>query len=194
MIGQIYVKNFSAPPVSTKEILRYAGCKEAGEDILTLIKECMPEAERVLSYKVCYGEFGLSVSDEVCDFGAFSVASSDLSKNLEGCDRVLIFAATVGVGLDRLIAKYSRISPSRALLFQAIGAERIEALCDLFCKESGLKLKPRFSPGYGDLPLCTQKEIFAVLSPEKRIGLTVNDSMLMSPTKSVTAIVGISEE
>ena len=81
---------------------------------------------------------------------------------------------------------------------QAIGAERIEALCDSLCEElkSSLKTegktsKPRFSPGYGDLPLSFQKDVFRVLEPEKRIGLTLNASLLMSPTKSVTAIIGI---
>ena len=80
-------------------------------------------------------------------------------------------------------------------MFQSIGAERIETLCDAFCKdissELGVTLKPRFSAGYGDLPLEAQKDIFRVLDCSKKIGLTLNDSLLMSPTKSVTAIVGI---
>lgn len=76
---------------------------------------------------------------------------------------------------------------------QAIGAERIEALCDTFCKdmENDFVLKPRFSPGYGNLPLQIQKDIISVLDCPKQIGLTLNSSMLMSPTKSVTAITGI---
>ncbi|MBQ5601557.1 MAG: Vitamin B12 dependent methionine synthase activation subunit, partial [Clostridia bacterium] len=71
----------------------------------------------------------------------------------------------------------------------------IEALCDAFCadikKEYNTGLEPRFSPGYGDLPLSAQKNIFAVLDPERRIGLTLNSSLLMSPSKSVTAFVGL---
>ena len=89
--------------------------------------------------------------------------------------------------------KYSKISPVKALIFQAIGAERIEKLCDVFCKDIAKerKTKPRFSPGFGDLPLTIQKDIFAALDCGKNIGLSLTDSMLMSPTKSVTAIVGI---
>ena len=105
--------------------------------------------------------------------------------------------ATVGIALDRLIAKYSRISPAKALLLQALGAERIEALCDTFCddiqKAHKIALKPRFSAGYGDLPLDTQNSIFGLLNLPKNIGLTLNDSMLMSPSKSVTAFIGIQE-
>ena len=112
-----------------------------------------------------------------------------------GCREAVLFAATVGVGLDRLIARYGAVAPSRAVMLQAIGAERIEALCDVFCNtlavEENRALRPRFSPGYGDLPLDTQREIFRVLDCQRKIGLTLNDSLLMSPTKSVTAIVGL---
>ena len=126
-------------------------------------------------------------------FGNHTVSSS-LSKNLSGCKKIILFAATVGIGIDRLIMKYGKIYPVKGLMMQALGAERIEALCDAFVSEmekTGQKMRPRFSPGYGDLPLEFQKEIFAALAPEKNIGLTLSASCLMSPTKSVTAIIGI---
>ena len=56
----------------------------------------------------------------------------------------------------------------------------------------GLPLSARFSAGYGDVPLELQRDIFALLDCPRRIGLTLNESLLMSPSKSVTAIVGIS--
>ena len=98
-------------------------------------------------------------------------------------------------GIDRLLTKYARLSPARALLLQGIGAERIEALCDAFCAAQaaavGRALRPRFSPGYGDLALDVQKDIFALLDCERQLGLTLGDSLLMSPGKSVTAFAGI---
>lgn len=194
----ILSKIYTEPPFCEKEILRYAGCKETNNEIEILAKNCIDEIKSKLTYKVCYRQFEVSVCDDVCDFGAFTFRSKKLAQNLQKCKSVVVFAATVGVEIDRLIAKYGRISPSKALMFQAIGAERIEALCDIFCadiaKEYNLSTKPRFSPGYGDLQLDAQKEIFTVLSPEKNIGLFLTDSMLMSPSKSVTAIVGLSEK
>ena len=161
-------------------------------------KNCIDEIKTKLTYKVCYRQFRVKVCDDVCDFGTFIFRSKKLALTLKGCKSVIVFAATIGVEIDRLIAKYGRISPSRALMFQAIGAERIETLCDVFCadiaEEYNLSTKPRFSPGYGDLPLSSQKDIFSVLSPEKQIGLFLTDNMLMSPSKSVTAIVGLSEK
>lgn len=194
-MNTVTVKSYTEPPFSEKEILRYAGVREADEAIYSLLSSCINEARGALSYKVCYCETDVNSDDRKCDFGFFTAGSKSLAKNLKGCHKAIIFAATVGIGIDRLIAKYSRISPSRALMLQAIGAERIEALCDAFCydieKEKGTKLRPRFSAGYGDAPLDLQKDIFRILNAPKNIGISLGDSMLMSPTKSVTAFIGI---
>ena len=124
----IEIIQFQAPPVSEREILRYAGCKEASGEVADMLAECLAQSEGALEYKVCYRSLEVSVSGDICDFSAFRVRSSDLAKNLRGCERVLLIGATLGVGIDRLIGKYSSLSPARALIFQAIGAERIEAL------------------------------------------------------------------
>ena len=191
----IRVKIIEKPLFNEREALRYAGCGNDAGDMIELLKKSFEEADKKLVYKVCFGEFPINTDGDVCDFGSFKAYSKNLSRNLSGCSSVLIFAATVGVEIDRLIARYGRISPSKAVMLQGIGAERIEALCDAFCKEyeeeNSVKLKPRFSPGYGDLPLETQKDIFAVLECPLRIGLSLNDSLLMSPSKSVTAFAGI---
>jgi hypothetical protein len=192
------IRNIEVPPVNRKEVLRYAGCRVADENLLKLLDEALQEALPVLAFKLCFSELLVNISGDICDFGAFSVSSKDLAKNLSGCEKMLIFGATLGVGIDRLITKYAKISPSTALMLQAVGAERIEALCDAFCKqiemEKGFALRPRFSPGYGDLKLSVQADIINLLEAPKKIGLTLNNSLLMSPTKSVTAFVGIGEK
>ena len=82
------------------------------------------------------------------------------------------------------------------MIFQGIGAERIEALCDAFENmiKTDKKIVPRVSAGYGDIPLEMQRDIFAALDCPRKIGLTLNESLLMSPTKSVTAIIGVCNE
>lgn len=191
-------RTYEAPAFCKREILRYARCGDAGNEIMSLLESCIKEAEETLTYRVCYRELPVRIKSDVCDFGVFRFRSANLASNLEECKSVVLFAATVGVGIDRLIAKYGRISPVKALIFQAIGAERIEALCDTFCRDMAREghsgQRPRFSPGYGDLPLSVQKDIFAVLDCGKRIGLVLNDSLLMSPSKSVTAFMGIGGE
>ena len=191
----VVIKTYDAPALCKTEILRYAGCKDADSNVISLLESCVNEAAGKFTYRVCYRELPVRTNGNICDFDVFRLRSSQLASNLKGCKSVIVFAATVGVEIDRLIAKYGRLSPSKALMFQAIGTERIEALCNTFCadmaRETHTGQRPRFSPGYGDLPLSAQEDIFAVLDCGKRIGLTLNDSLLMSPSKSVTAFVGI---
>lgn len=189
MSGTVLTKTYCEPPFSERDILRYAGAKNADDEVCDLLRSCLDEVGDKLSYRVCYCEI------TVRDLQALGISSRDLAACLDGCDRAVLFAATVGLELDRLIAKYGRLSPARALMLQAIGAERIEALCDAFCTELAKEHRTtaRFSPGYGDLPLSCQKDLFAVLDCERKIGLTLTDSLLMLPTKSVTAIVGIGQ-
>lgn len=194
-MSTVFVKTYPAPPINEREILRFAGCQTADEPLRTLLNGCLAELQDKLSYTVCYTQLPVIITDGLCDFGTFSVRSHALATRLWGCESVLLFGASVGIEVDRAIAKYGRLSPSKGLLMQAIGAERIETLCDLFCADMQAKIggthTARFSAGYGDLPLETQKEIFSVLGCEKRIGVYLNDSYLMSPSKSVTAFVGI---
>ena len=197
-MSQIFTRIYDEPPINRKEILRYAGVQKETAELEKIIDECLCELHKKLSYKVCYGEFDFSVRDGVIDFGFMKTDSKALKKNLSGCESVTLFAATIGIELDRLIARYSVTSPTKAFIFQAVGAERIESLCDAFNRQVsdekaavGLTTVPRFSAGYGDLPLELQKDIFSVLECPKRIGLTLNESLLMSPSKSVSAIIGI---
>lgn len=197
-MSTVLIKEFASPELSRREILRYMGCRGSNAETEDLIDRGLELSLNKLTYKVCFCEFPIKFSENEIDLGFAVTNSKDLLKNLDGCENIVVFAATVGLELDRLILRHSRTSPSLAVCLQAIGAERIEALCDAFCNElkekyesDGKKLRPRFSAGYGDLPIELQRYIFRALDCEKRIGLTLNDSMLMSPTKSVTAIVGI---
>ena len=161
-----------------------------GDEILGLVDECLAEVREMLQYKVCYAILTTETDSNIISLPCGQIASRN--------DKAIIFAATIGIGIDRLISKYSRLSPAKALCLQAIGAERVEALCNDFCEKmesefqgKGESLRPRFSPGYGDLPLETQKMIFSLLDCPKRIGVTLGDTLLMSPSKSVTAFIGI---
>ena len=186
----VLVQTYPEPPFSRGEILAYAGCRGHNTAVDALLDTVIAEVRPQLCYRTCRMELPLELCGNSCRFGALSIESADLSAHLNGCDRAVVFAATVGVGIDRLILKYGHLSPTKALLAQAVGAERIEALCDALCA-SYPRATTRFSPGYGDLPLETQRDLFRLLSCEKHIGLVLNDSLMMSPSKSVTAIFGL---
>lgn len=186
----IRVVEFAAPPVCRREILRYAGVQAETPELAALLDECLVELGDSLCYKVCYNEYQPLYAEWSIDLGFTEVASSDLLKNLTGADAVIVFCATVGLGIDRLIARYARISPAKALLLEAIGNERVESLCDAFCATQKATA-PRFSPGYGDFPLEVQRDIFSALDCPRKIGVSLGDNLLMTPQKSVTAILGI---
>ena len=197
MTSIVYKKSYSAPSIDRREALRYAGVRGESAEAEAMLDECINDAVDKLSYKLCYAEYPLTRVENALDFGFAKVVSEKLAAHLSECNRVIILAATIGIEIDRLAARYSRISPAKALILQGLGAERIEAVADLFCREltdSGLVLTSRFSAGYGDLSLEFQREIFRALDCQKNIGLTLNESLIMSPTKSITAIIGIKEK
>ena len=192
-MNRVISVTYPAPCVDRRAVLAYAG---GGKDPRTasLADECISEAMETFTYSVCYVKSELSLCGSSVGFGNTTAHSSSLAKRLDGCKSAIIFAATVGFGIDRLIMRYSAVRPAKALMLQAIGAERIEALCDAFCADAEKRygsLRARFSPGYGDLPLDFQRDIFALLDCKRSVGISLNESLLMSPTKSVTAIVGI---
>lgn len=198
MMYPVCSETFPAPPVCRDEILRYAHAREVTPEISVLLEECLSEALGQLTYRVCWQKLPVRQMPEGLDLTFAQCPSKTLGRHLEGCSHIVLFGATVGIALDRLINRYGTTAPAKALLLQAIGAERIEALCNAFSQKiredsaaEGLYTTSRFSPGYGDLPLELQRDIFCTLNCSGKIGLTLTDSLLMSPSKSVTAIIGI---
>lgn len=207
MISQVFVQSYKDFPYNEKEILRYAGCKEADSDsaIVNLMRECTDEVSGLsaCTFNLCYRIFPIvSMENGLIDFEAVKFQSHDLERCLRECDRAVFMSATLGQGLDRIIRKYNRTEPSKALFMQAIGAERVETMLDYFCKElpgmieaitgeEGIMTRPRYSPGFGDLSLSVQPEFLKMVDANKRLGISLSDGYLMSPSKSVTAIIGI---
>lgn len=188
----------AAPTPDRVQTLHYLRTATPTPELDALIDSVQAELFPLLEYKVCHCRLPIKKEGQTLHIGILRTDSAALAKALAGCEEALIFAATVGLSPDRLLKKYAHRSPARALCVQAVATERIEALCDAFCRlqddtlrEKGQMRGMRFSPGYGDLALSVQKEVFQMLDCPRQIGLSLNESLLMSPTKSVTAIVGI---
>lgn len=134
----------------------------------------------------------------VITFSKYKIESKDLAANLKDCNSIYLFAATLGSAVDREIQKASKFNPALSVMLQAAGAMFIESYCDTLQNELLAEEKkdcnvfvPRYSPGYGDVSLENQKTFFEILQCEKNLGLTLTDSLLMMPEKSVTAFIGI---
>ena len=184
-----------------RETLRYLGYGKHAVDEQTylLISESFEELEAVIRERFVYRIFDLVQADEeLLMLEHFSVRSKLLVKNMKGCQKAVLFAATLGVETDLLVQKTMVRDVAKAAVMQACAATRMEELCDRIEFEisdrigaDAYKLKPRFSPGYGDLSLEYQRAILDILEAQKKIGITLTDSYMLSPTKSVTAFIGI---
>ena len=190
-----------------REITRYLGYYGVtpDESMMREIDQCINELEKVITPRFVYDRFGLLQKEEgdgsVLSFGGIETGSRDLARNLKGCTGVYIMAVTLGPGPDRLVRRASVGRMSRALIYQAAAAAMTEAWCDEInerirseAARDGLYTRPRFSPGYGDLPLSVQKQISGLLNMPKEIGVSLTESLLMTPSKSVTALIGVSPE
>ncbi|MBE6708283.1 MAG: Vitamin B12 dependent methionine synthase activation subunit [Ruminococcaceae bacterium] len=184
--------------VSMSDAMRYMGVSGDAPDVKTIAENLLPELCYAAKPKVCFRELEMVFDGDRLNVGGIRTNSEALMKNLEGCASAYVFAATLGVGTDRLISRYSKLETSKAVILGALGSAMIESLCDEVCavlereqQSIGNFIKPRFSPGYGGFELTAQREIADILETEKRIGLYFTDSLMMIPEKSVTAVVGI---
>ena len=186
----------------TKEAVRYLGYgRNAVDDqTRTMIAESFEILQSIAGRKSIYRIFCLEhLGDNRISFGNLEVQSKSLAKNLKGCDKIVVFGATLGIGVDQLIRRTSLTDMAKAVVLQACAAALLEEYCDecqekieVQMRKEGYYLRPRFSPGYGDFDIQYQKPLMQMLDCAKTIGLTMTDSFMMTPTKSVTAVIGMS--
>ena len=119
--------------------------------------------------------------------------SRALGKVCENSEECILLVATLGVGVDRLIARQSSISAHKGFLADAMADALIEALCDYaedkLCQ--GLDTSGRFSPGYADLELEFGRVILSLTDAERRLGIKLTEGGMMVPRKSVSAIIAV---
>lgn len=188
--------------VNVNEVLRYSGIRSAEKCDASLIDEAVKAARQVAEAsfpKSISRECALTTNGNTCTIDGIGIESRSLAGHLSGCDRALLFAATLGSGVDMLIGRYSAVRMSYAVLLQGAAAALIELYCDSECaaletkyQAEGCFLLPRFSPGYGDFPLDCQQVLNAHLNAYKYAGIAVSGSGQMTPMKSVSAVIGIS--
>ena len=134
MNGFVSTKIYRDLQPDPAEILRYEGMpKTSAPD--PLMEECLSELGEIRG-RLCWRQFPIRrTEDGRTDLGFCRTASKNLAANLKNCSSLVLFAGTLGIEIDRLLAKYGRLSPAKQLWFQAIGAAGVEAMCDAFCED-----------------------------------------------------------
>ena len=157
------------------------------------IEKCKNILLDAVDCKYCGVKVSLSCQNNIINICGLSLESSDLARNLGNAEECFVFAVTLGSSVDRLLKKYEVLSPSEHYILDALASALAENAADK--AESIIKgnteCRPRFSPGYGDLSIENQKGILSLLDGGRRLGITLSSSYLMTPQKSITAIMGI---
>ena len=192
------------PSLNREEILRYLGYQgqPLSESMQQTIDRCAATTLRVIVPKYLYRRFPILRTSEGLRVGntPLLLRGEDIRTHLDNCEELYLLCATVGLPLEREIRTAMLLAPDEGVILDSCGTTAVEALADLaeeeigrICAREGKNLTWRFSPGYGDLPLDAQRQLIEVMDAHRKIGLSLTDSLLMTPSKSVTAILGVTD-
>ena len=174
------------------EALRYMGGHGVNPDNIT--QALMDRAEEEI-LKICRPVYTFTEIPK----DSPALGGEDIKKVVEKSEKVVLIAATLGIYVDKLIRKWQITDMAQAVVIDAMASVAIEQFMDkieleLSERYSGYYFTNRFSPGYGDYPLEKQREIVRLLNTEKKLGLNLTESLMLNPTKSVTAVIGGGKE
>lgn len=184
------------------EALRYLGVR--GTPSEELRREAAAVAEKLTRSagpRYVYRVFPVSHAPEgeVLEGSGVTLTGETARRMLEDCGRAALLLCTLGAAFETLLRSEQARDMARAVLLDACGSAWVEAGCGEAEREIAARfpksyLTDRFSPGYGDLPLALQPDICAALDAWRRLGVQVTESLLMNPTKSVTAVIGLADK
>lgn len=188
--------------LNRRDAFRYMGYKggEIKEKILAIADECEETLLKAIKPLMVYRVFGTEKTETGIEIKNTSLIfkGNDIAAHLEGCQRAVLMCVTLSAEVDRVIRSYEACGMEKALIADALASAAVEQACELaeklIQKEVGdYNYTWRFSPGYGDFPLDIQRDFLKVTDAAKRIGLNATDTDILIPRKSVTAVMGISE-
>ena len=177
--------------LNRREAVRYLGGAHAqmNDNMQALMDSCEAELLEHATPKYLY-----KIIDLPCEE---LTPGNDIKRHLDGCHRAVVMCATLGADVDRLLRITQIRDMARAVVLDSMASTAIEQVCQsvdetVAAQLNGCYMTFRFSPGYGDYSIALQKEFLRLLDAPRKIGLGTNDSYMLVPSKSVTAIAGIS--
>lgn len=124
-----------------------------------------------------------------------------IANYLTDTSEVAVFVATAGKAYDEYLHSIKASGDIYTeFLADAVGSEIAEATVravsrrlETLARERGMHITLSYSPGYCGWHVRQQPLLFSLL-PDQPCGITLNDSCLMSPVKSVSGIIGLSAQ
>ena len=218
MAGAVSVESYAVEAVDRAEVLRYLGYSGQALDadldaridevVARCLATCRPRG-CVAVFDMVGREDGAAGEKDGAAGGSgepvvrladtpLELRGSSVAEHLDGAVAVGVMAVTVGMGVEAELRRLSLTDHVAQVIFDAAATTAVERAADAAeaslvarAAERGLHCNWRFSPGYGDLPLETQPVLLAALDAQRQLGITLTPTLLMMPTKSVTAVVGM---
>lgn len=168
------------------------------QELVRTVTDAFGRLEGYITPRCVWGRFHIVHFDGGIEIDGTYIYSNDIARLTARSDECILLAATLGHETDRQISFAQRKNMLDGIALDACASVRIDEFIDDFVRSEilsnlhkGERLTSRFSPGYGDLRMSVTEDIIAILNATKRIGLSVTHSMMMTPIKSVTAIIGL---
>ena len=191
------VYNAQILKIDAAETRRYAGLRKAQNFGEKNIRDACEEALLLIEVRGAWEVYDYC-NQTVMSEPPFKIVGNSIIKHLDGCEKVICMAVTVGFEIEREInKKFERGEYLASVLLDAAATAAVEQASDLMEKnfaakfsKDGYKMRWRFSPGYGDWVLTAQEKLFKISGAEQ-IGMSLTSAMMLEPRKSVTAIIGL---
>lgn len=188
--------------LTTDEILNEIGYRNSlpAAAVICHIEELLNHLNRYVTGQYSFELFNGTLCQEqiYLTSGTELQPGATLLSLLEGASSFAVFVATLGSEFEAYVSAIRQEGDTlRSFLIDTIGSYAVERIGDLLEGElesriDGALHTHRFSPGYCGWQLSQQAEIFRLLS-ENSCGITLSESFLMSPLKSISGIIGIGD-
>ncbi len=124
--------------------------------------------------------------------------SKTVTTQLKKSISVALFICTAGAEISNHSVEVSNQDDTLlGYIYDVIGSVTVEKAMDKIQKsletefqKSGLNISDRYSPGYCEWSVAEQQNLFSLL-PDNFCGVSLSDSSLMNPIKSLSGIIGI---
>ena len=189
--------------INKNEVLKYLGYKggEIDETTVAMISDTIESILKMAVPRYTYKVLDIEKTNGIVLKGTmFTPKGKDIAELLSNCHKCVMIAATLGVEFETMLRKEQVKDMAKAVILDSCGSSAIENICNNVEKiiedkreKEGWFLTDRFSPGYGDMPIEQQRDFCMVLETAKKIGVNVNAGGMLVPSKSVTAIIGLSK-
>lgn len=193
--------SFSLSEQTLIKLLGYSPAS-APQPVIEAVGNLLPKVTKLLSPQggfklfdfgsVSFGKDSFNVKEQTFECGKI------IASNFKKCESLAILTVSLGNKIsDEIRILMDSGDILSGFILDKIASEiveqfadKIEEMISSLCQKQNLKITNRYSPGYCGWDVKEQQKLFSLL-PDNFCGISLTDSSLMLPIKSVSAVIGI---